>query len=580
MALLVHGALCAQWSDNPSENNRITAVDRVVYGSSFEVNKDGVTYVYFNGPNNEAGELGGSVVTFLQIIDKEGNKLFPDEGKVISRERAKLGTYVNDWLMVDRQGNALITVSDCRNSPSDVKNLSYSIYKVSPAGDFLWGDMGVDLERGHCNVLESKMTMVQLEDDSYVFAWVKTDGIRFRVQMERVSAEGALLWEESIILEDNEQDITWPYLANAGDNQFILVYAKGSDQEMMARKFDFDGSPVWSQDTRICTAGSASGSPLHTYFSVLPDHNGGIFAGWYSGPGGREKTYVSHVTSDGQLAFPGGELGLIVGNTPNNKSFEPQLLFDRSENCLFVIWRETDPYTQTAQRLMMQRISGSGELEWGEEGLPIVPLQDKLAIGYYSIQAAGDNQFAAFYMTRDAVKETTLGYAVKVDGANGDFVWENKERVFSASDNGKGGLTSGPLVDGAYWLTQWDDFRSITGDEAPGEGRVYMQRMNVDGTFGNLASIQAIETGELPLQAYISEEGTIEFHLTSAEAGTAELSIHSITGQKVAVVQQGYLEEGTHSILWDANLRLAKGVYLATYLTSRGNTHSARIVIK
>lgn len=576
-AMFLNIATYAQWSSDPSENSRITAVDQVIYGSNFEVNKDEVTYVYTSGPN---GDVGGHIITFLQIIDKKGNKLFPDEGKIISKERTRLGNNVNQWIMADNQGNALITVSDCRNSPSDSKDLSYSMYKVSPTGEFLWGDKGVDLEQGHCNLQASKMTMIQLEDNSYVFAWIKMDGVSSRVQMERLSVDGEFLWENSIVIEDDANDISWPYLVNALDNQFILIYSKGSNQEIMARKFDFDGSPVWTEDTRVCTVGSGGpGSvPLWTYLNVLTDQDGGVFVGWYASQGmTSEKIYVSHVKSDGQLSFPGGELGLQVGNHPMNKSFDPDMYYNKSEGSLFVIWRETDPFTQTAQRLMMQKISMAGDLEWGDEGLPIVPLQEKLSIGYYSIQESGDGGFIAFYMTMDPIKKHVLGYAAKIEGKDGTFAWENEILTFSASNNNKGGLKSSPLIGNTHWLTMWTDYRE--GGRA-GEGRVFMQRINVDASLGNPSSIHTIDAEQELLQVLSLPGGEINFKLINNKAGINELSIYSLSGQKMAVLESGYSNVGIREINWDAKAQVGAGIYLATYVTSDGNCKSVRVAVK
>ena len=75
-------------------------MDQTVYSTEFGVNKDGITFLHYNGPKN------GTTTTFLQIIDQAGNKLLPEEGKVITAERTRTYTMVNDILMIDDDGNA------------------------------------------------------------------------------------------------------------------------------------------------------------------------------------------------------------------------------------------------------------------------------------------------------------------------------------------------------------------------------------------------------------------------------------------------------------------------------------------
>lgn len=96
----------------------------------------------------------------------------------------------------------------------------------------------------------------------------------------------------------------YPYLINSGDNQFILVYAKGSNQDLYARKIDFDGTSVWPEDTRIYRGGFGS-IPLWTILNVQPSGDGGVILSWnddryYTNT---ESAYLSYVK-------PNGELGL------------------------------------------------------------------------------------------------------------------------------------------------------------------------------------------------------------------------------------------------------------------------------
>ena len=207
--LLIAGCMSAmaQWTDNTYENNRITPKDMSMYATDFMVTPDGMTYYVINRP------LNGNIATCLQIIRKDGTLMFPEEGKIISNEITKSYTVINDLIQIDKDNNALIAVHDCRNSNETDKRLSYTIYKVSPTGENLWGENGVDIEEGHANGIEAAIRMIQLEDGSYVFAWMVDNGNVMSLKLQKRSNDGELIWNEEIA--DNEITHQFPYLTNA-----------------------------------------------------------------------------------------------------------------------------------------------------------------------------------------------------------------------------------------------------------------------------------------------------------------------------------------------------------------------------
>lgn len=570
MMLLWCWTVMAQWSSDPATNNRVVPA-RNIYDSQFEVNKDGIIYLCYNAPK------GGTTVTFLQILDKEGKKLLPEEGKVIASERTRSYTVINDLIMVDNDGNALLAVSDCRNSPSDVQNLSYTIYKVSPTGELLWGEEGVDLNRGHAYDLVAKMCMIQLEDGSYMFAWEKSLGRDesgneiLSIQMERLSKDGDFLWDTPLELEDDAISYLYPYLVNAGNNQAILVYAYGgllSNQVIMARKIDFDGTSVWGKDTRIYRGGFPA-IPLHIILNVIPDQKGGAFVGWYDDRlfTQRESTYISHIKSDGSLTFPEGEEGLKVGYTDILRSFRPEMLYREKDDCIYVIWRETDAINQSHRSLLMQKVAMSGELLWDPAGIEIVPLQNEYSLNSYSIQdAGGDGDFAVFYIKGFAYGDA-VPCAMKYN-SEGEALWD-KELIFSTYTSEKGKLQVSPLIEGNHWIASWSDGRDGF------ESTIYMQYITSDAGLGT--GVQQMRVEEGGFVASVAGRD-VSFGLNIPEAGHIELNIYSMAGQKLISVYNGKVESGKQELHWSA-AGLSEGVYLATLVTEN-SVSTVRLFIK
>jgi hypothetical protein len=600
IGLLTCLSLAAQWSNNPSENNRITPEgEYTLYSHQFAVTNDGYVYVVFLSPT------GNGTATYLQIINPEGEKLFPDAGKLISNYPTPSFEVVGDYVFADADGNALIFVRDQRRQTGSQQEVSYIVYKVDKAGNFLWGDEGLNVKRRTpLNYLEACINAIQLEDGSYVLAWIGGAGSTgsLDITIERISGDGEFSWLAPLEIKD-QPNVPYPKLVNAGNNQFILVYAKGAGRELTARKIDFDGETVWG-DVRIYWSGFTLPA-LNGVFSVLPDNKGGVFVSWYDDRDASrfEKAYVSYVTAGGQLAFSNlyANGQVRVGIASNIRQFGPRMVYDESNNSLYVVWEETTT-SQNYTSLLIQKVSAEdGELLWGEEGIKIAEAgsgepEVTDAVSYHSIQKAGPGKFAVFYMHSAGPNQVVSNLAALFDGATGDYLWADKPGsdstrltgiVFSNykysaggdTRNVKEGLESSVLIGNKYWLTLWDDYRGGSGLT---NSVVYMQKVNLDATLGNGAT--AIQTPAIKKNNFITGatliDGATQFTIDNAKAGLVNLSLYSVSGQKIAVIHNGSLNTGKQTIDWDSKTASVRpGVYLLTLSTPEG-TGTTRIIIK
>jgi hypothetical protein len=111
--LMCAGALTAQW--NPQENLRVSP-DEIL---NFEVqtNKDGVSFVaYWKLAQSASGDL--DIFYYLQIIDKDGNKVFQNEERRLISDKPTSSSTAGIFhaLFIDNDGNALYAVKDQRNA--------------------------------------------------------------------------------------------------------------------------------------------------------------------------------------------------------------------------------------------------------------------------------------------------------------------------------------------------------------------------------------------------------------------------------------------------------------------------------
>jgi hypothetical protein len=476
----------AQWSDNPAENNRITPLGTEIYDCNIGTSNDGASFITFNRP------MGGNVATFLQIVDVNGNKLFSDDGMMVSNKKTISWTQVNELMFVDDDGNVIISVSDCRNSAGE--DLSYTLYKVSPTGEMLWGENGIDLCGGIAYELLACMRIIQLEDGNYVCAWSVYQGEDSYIQLQKISKTGTLLWNNIRIYEPSVIN-EYPYLANAGDNQVIVAYSRNAgsfgNRNIRARKIASDGSNVWANDLSIYS-GWFGYVPLWVNMRVIPDQTGGAFVGWYdtrNNPN-REDTYIAHVKANGTLGFNGVVGGVRIENS-NLRSFFPEMYCDKEAGFLYVTWRDTND-TQSWQQLSAQKLEiSSGTLLWGANGKIISPYTYNHSIAFYTIQGGGEDNVAVFFTANTYDPVYYYGWDInKITLLNsaGEYVWDDEIIAFSNPVSMKGNLLSTPLQFNAYWLTVWNDDRVVAGDPA-GEKKLYMQRINLDGTLGDNGAV-------------------------------------------------------------------------------------------
>ena len=478
-----------------AQNNEINVInpETIVYDWEFNVTPDGTVLTGWNGPGSD----GKGIATYFNIHDNEGNCKLSDGVMLVDELDSKLYTTAKQLSLLDRNNNTIIayqTLDNAVNAGIDNNtNENYRLYKVSPEGEMLWGEKGIDLNRGkYSEATQGCLSMVQIEDGSFFIAWVEYvwsgDYEVGTILLDRIGPNGERLWEEALVFGDGTTPMTFPYLVNAGNNQIIMVYAKGSGQELYAKKFDFDGSEVWSDDTRIYRGGFGS-IPIWTFLKVQSDGEGGVFVGWYDDRNNTnyERTYVAHILGDGKHGFASGEGGEAIGYTEGMRSFSPSIYYDKANQHVYVLRRETT-YGGSHCRIMLQKLSMSGELLWDTEGVKVYPTEDiDLNLGYESLSDDGEGNIAVFFMRNDKTSDENRvsNIFTKVSKEDGAPAFESPV-IFSPSNDNRSNMKVSQLIDNEYWVAMWEDKRMLAGDNPnvdPTElpNRLYMQRVYKDG---------------------------------------------------------------------------------------------------
>lgn len=461
------------WETDPSYNNQATPPDMDLYAYSVKMNANGTIFVYFQTPT-----YGGQTMR-LQIFDKDGNATLGDEGMIVSNEPNISWTKVNDLLMTDHDGNAIISVLDCRKG---LNQETYTIYKIDEKGNVIWN---TTLNNGEVNGEHACMSMACTTDGGYVFAYytfgVSEEGSNVGfINMEKLDKDGKTVWTNTIF--DKNANISYPYLFDAGFNQTILAYTRGASNTLTVRLIDFDGSPVWGEgeDVVVYRDGYGSIPALQVFFNFQPaPDNDGIFLAWHN-PDNAGQGYENRfawVKNDGTFAFSTGEGGTNVSNDTENTRQVPQYFYDSDEKAIYLVFRVFNQSYQSYEGIYMQKMTLDGELLWGPNGKPVIEIQDAGQYHNPSIQDAGDGKFAIFYQHMDgqggsgAVENVMIIY-----DKDGNIIQDPVN--FATSEETKNDLETTPLLNGDHYIAWWTEGGLSISEKT----HLMMQYVNVDGT--------------------------------------------------------------------------------------------------
>lgn len=559
LTLALSGALTlsAQWSSDPAKIYDITPQGGISADYELESAPDGsLRWVYCTSED-----------TRLQSFDKNGNKKFEEPGLFVTNEPRRSWWAVNQELLIDKDGNSIVVVSDCRNdenattsgaeSGSVHGNLSYTVYKISPTGEMLWGDKGVDLEGGEIFFSEAKMNIIQLSDGSYVFSWCRsrTGEDPYEIKMERLDSKGSFTWEKDLKLTDKE-GIMYSWLVDAGMREYIIVYAKGLTQHLMAQKYDFEGNPVWPAPVTVYDQGfPAGGAPIWTYVKVKSDNNGGAFVSWYdSRDNGLSLSYISHITNDGSWGFDSGKDGAVLSTPENMICFQNDFVYDQENEFIYTVHSETDP-NQVWDKLVVQKLDKHGDPMWGDEGIDLTELKSDESYGYYSIRMGKDNNPVVFYMYSKALASNSDVdvFAASINAGTGEVMWRTSVTTMPGV---KYSLKATQLIDDAYFVLKWDN-----------DKQYFLQPVNVNGALSTDPDIKPVAVKDVVANTGFDisvSDYNLLFNIDTEKASEYSLRIYSVSGVLVDETS-GSLSEGRNSISIENNLN--DGVWFARLTT-------------
>lgn len=556
----------AQWSDDPAVNLAIAdrTADQVV--PKIASTSNGGCYVcWFD-------QASGNYDVYLQHLDNQGLEVWAHNGILVS-DNPQNSSLV-DWdLIADSQDNAVIVFTDARNG----SDLDVYAYKVSPAGDQLWGADGVSISIN--DDYEPSPVVAEASDGDIVVVWARLPDVGDgSLMMQRLSPAGVERFAVGGIPVETQagESPAFAQIIPGVDGNVIVSWVRDistffSPRHVRANMFDASGAAVWSAPVNVFDAGSV---PIAHWPSLVPDGSGGAVVYWHYSSAAFN-CHVQHLDTAGNELFPHN--GQTVSTSTTMNHLDPALVYNQATGESIVFWNERN-LSQSQWGIYAQKLSATGERMWGNTGLVLLPVSTL----YRSFPRAVPHADGAMVFLTDEPtgmfdEDRVIG--MRLDG-DGNHVWPSEIVEVSTVPSEKSRLPITSDTSGVVKLI-WEDGRNGNRD-------VYGQNVNPDGTLG--PAVTAVGEGSadgnrdgdghgnvngngdaasrhMLLPSYpnpFNPQTSITFHLERPRP--VRISVHSLSGEQVVVLADRQYGPGTHAVIWNGRGGLGRAVASGTYL--------------
>ncbi len=459
--VLVPVVAIAQWPSDPAENLPIAdqAGEQVV--PHIAATADGGCYVGWYD------HASGNYDVALQRLTSFGVEMFPHNGIIVSAHPQN--TWVMDWaLIVDGDDNAVLSFNDIRSGSSNLH-----IYKIDPAGTFLWGDDGITLTDN--DAFKGPPGLAEAPDGDIVIVWPEEQATGTSIMMQRLSPAGALRFVSGGIPVAGEpgENAGLPHAVPSDGSDVIVAwvpnYSFMANRLIAAQKFDATGAAVWGQTIVIFETGTL---PMGHNFSLQADGVGGALLAWTNAVGMSFNCYAQHLTADGSELWPHN--GQSVSDETTYSHIYPSLSYDPTTEDTYLFYRAQNS-GQTMWGLYGQKLAADGSRLWGAGGRELLPVDETWISDPRSVLVTDPGAMIFIMDNPSGTYGEDRVVGMRVD-PEGDFVWPEETVVMASTLSSKQDLEAIMGSDGAAKAV-WQDERDDGGD-------IYGQNLNGDGSLG------------------------------------------------------------------------------------------------
>ncbi len=420
--------------------------------------ENGTSYIAWF--SNETGNYN----VMLQKLDVFGNIQWDSAGLLVSDHEAM--TWLTDWDMaIDQEDFAILTFQDVRNGNNNI----YA-YRISPEGEFVWGDDGLALSNSAD--FDAAPKVIVTNAGNVVIAWSPENEV---VIMQKITPDGTLLWGESGITLSGDNRYSWPQLIAVGDDDVILKFFEDSGQilyptrHILAQRYDANGDPVWDELAVITDAGGISG--FTRTFAFINDGQDGFYIAWddernFPQP---PSIFVQHIGADGTILLADDGVEATTNSSMNH--YYANLALPPESDDIFVFWRETNA-NQNNWGIYGQKLSSTGQRLWTDNGKSFIDVSATNVDIVAARNSAED--MIVIYEEYSTVMNAGIK-AMRID-TDGNYVWEDEKIDLCTVQSEKVHSVAGSFYND-QWIATWEDSRNGGKD-------IYAQNIQLDGSLG------------------------------------------------------------------------------------------------
>jgi len=556
VSILAPVLLSAQWSTDPAVNTVISDTTGAQVQPHVVVDEQGESFVsWFSHPPADSYDV------YLQRLDADGNRLWAPAGLMVSNKPTM--PHTSDYgLVLDRDSNAVLVNQDIRTGYSDV-----FAYRISPAGQLLWGNDGVQLTNDSLQNLSP--CAVATEQGDIVFAWRNYDTMPpASVGLQRVSLDGQLKWGSGLVISDTVSNDVAALLRTEDDN-VIVAWCRYADvpessMHILVQKVDSAGDFLWANPVRVDTGDMLPVSSIDISPQLVNDGNGGVFVLWEAVPSTNHTLFVQHVDAGGAVQWPPNGIELSTRDAHGHTGADLCYLPDGP--ALFVFWQEyyeeiTGNKDSYYKGLYGQRISLSGARLWTDTGKVFDPLDPDTSCVSIVVKKGQGNDVAVFYQ-RKLIAGTSLYdiVAMRLD-QDGAYVWPQERVTLSSTPGEKHFLTVSDFAHN-QWVGVWSEARS---ESLPDDYGIYAQNINRDGSLGPSGIEETPRPVPLEKNLLVNSPNRAAKRVAITYAVSAcspvVLAVYDLSGALIRTLVKEVRNPGSYTVEWDTE-SLPAGVYL------------------
>jgi len=470
--LILFKSAFAQWSTDPNVNLMICDVTGEQVLPKISLTSDGGCYIAWFDTRT------GNYNVYLQRLDPAGNKMFANDGLLISDHTSN--SWIVEWdMMTDNTDNAVIAFSDIR-AGGDFKVYAY---RISPTGDFLWGADGVSLSTAAD--MQPNPRITQTTDGYYIIAWPSLS-TPSKIAVQKLDAAGNKLYGTNplYITSGTSEQYTHPIPIPGIGGSYIIGFEGTTGSfpaltvHLYAQKYSSAGVPQWGISP--VTISNAGGFPFYELTNIIPDGNYGVVFIWYDDRDMNNiySTFIQRVDSTGGVLFTPN--GVELSSLSSNHHLNPDVVINPSTYEIYAFWIEQNNL-QSLAGISGQKLSPAGSKLWGNNGMTFKAMDSNIALHMSALYENG-NAFV-YYLEYIGATQNNLAKAFSIDGS-GNFNWAGNIVTFSTVVSSKSRLVSDIYNNGVSVLA-WSDGRLDAGG-------IYTQNIQVNGTFGGVVPVELI----------------------------------------------------------------------------------------